>query len=323
MAVQTPVLTTLAPKKTRGGPVGNQPLTTAIFIAPAVLGILIVNVIPILYSFYISLTNRNGPARFAEGNYHVTGFQNYVRLLTTPDFYLVFGKTLWYTVICVSLFYLVGLTFAIILNNHAIRGRTLWRTLMILPWAVPYWITALIWKFLFHSEFGPINQILRLIGATPPSWLLDGTWAFIAVVIINVWLSFPFFTLVLLGGLQSIPNELFEAAEMDGAGFWQKLRHITLPMLRPVSVPAIILSVITTLKIFETIYLVTGGGPVTRITEPGATEFLMVWAYNQGFSTTKRFGVVGAFSIVVFLILLAITLIYTRLTHATRSLHER
>lgn len=322
MAIQTPGLASPAQKRSQGRPVGVQPTIVACFIAPALLGIFIVNIIPILYSFYISLTNRNGPARFAEGNYHITGFQNYIRLLTTPDFYLVFGRTLLYTVICVSLFYLVGLTFALILNNPAIRGRTFWRTLMILPWAVPYWITALIWKFLFHSEFGPINQTLRLIGVTPPNWLLDGIWAFIAVVIINVWLSFPFFTLVLLGGLQSISHELYEAAEMDGAGFWQKLGKITLPMLRPVSVPAIILSVITTLKIFETIYLVTGGGPVTRITEPGATEFLMVWAYNQGFATTKRFGVVAAFSIIVFLILLAITLMYTRFTRATRSLQE-
>jgi arabinogalactan oligomer/maltooligosaccharide transport system permease protein len=296
--------------------------TVMAYLSPAMIGILLVNVIPIIYSFYISLTNRNGPAHFAEGNYHVTGFHNYVRLLGDVDFYLIFGKTLLYTIVCVPLFFVVGLTFAIILNNPAIKGRTIWRTLMILPWAVPYWITALIWKFLFHSEFGPINQILRIWGLTPPSWLVNGTSAFTAIVIINVWLSFPFFMLILIGGLQSIPDDLYEAAEMDGASFWQKFFNITLPMLRPVSVPAIILSVISTLKIFETIYLVTGGGPVTSITKPGATELLMVWAYNQGFATTKRFGVVGAFSIVVFLILFGITLIYTRVTRATKTLQE-
>lgn len=311
-----------AKKKYSGNPGGVNTGTVLAYLSPAMIGILLVNIIPIFYSFYISLTNRNGPTHFAEGNYHVTGLQNYIRLLSEPDFYLIFGKTLLYTVVCVTLFFIVGLTFAIILNNPAIKGRTIWRTLMILPWAVPYWITALIWRFLFHSEFGPINQILRLWGLTPPNWLLNGTTAFIAIVIINVWLSFPFFTLILLGGLQSVPNDLYEAAEMDGAGFWQKFFSVTLPMLRPVSIPAIILSVITTIKIFETIYLVTGGGPVTSITQPGATEFLMVWAYNQGFATTKRFGVVGAFSIVVFLILFGITLIYTRITRATKSLQE-
>lgn len=321
MAVQARSLPDLK-KKHSGNRAGIKTGTVMTYLSPAMIGILLVNIIPIIYSFYISLTNRNGPAHFAEGNYHVTGFQNYIRLLSEPDFYLILSKTLLYTIVCVPLFFVVGLTFAIILNNSAIKVRTFWRTLMILPWAVPYWITALIWKFLFHSEFGPINQILRILGLTPPSWLIHGTTAFVAIVIINIWLSFPFFMLILLGGLQSIPDDLYEAAEMDGASFWEKFFNVTLPMLRPVSIPAIILSVISTLKIFETIYLVTGGGPVTRITQPGATELLMVWAYNQGFSTTKRFGVVGAFSIVVFLILFGITLIYTRVTRATKSLQE-
>lgn len=310
-------------KKHTGNPAGAKGSTILAYLTPALLGLLLVNILPIVYSVYISFTNRNGPAHFMEGKYHLIGFDNYIRLLGQPTFYLVFGATMAYTVICVSLFFVVGLTFAIILNNPAIKGRTFWRTLMILPWAVPFWITALIWKFLFHSEFGPINQILHLWGVTnPPQWLLNGPWAFVAVVIINLWLSFPFFTLILLGGLQSIPQDLYEAAEMDGAGFWQKFFTITLPMLRPVSVPAVILSVITTLKIFETIYLVTGGGPVTNIGKPGATEFLMVWAYNQGFATTKLFGVVAAFSILVFIVLFVITIIYTRLTHATKSLQE-
>jgi arabinogalactan oligomer/maltooligosaccharide transport system permease protein len=296
--------------------------TVAAFITPALIGILLVNVIPILYSVYISLTNRNGPARFAEGRYQVTGFDNYNRLLSEPDFYLVLWRTVVYALVCVSLFFAVGLLFAVILNNPAIKGRTIWRTFLILPWAVPYWITALVWKFLFHSEFGPINQVLRLMGLNPPAWLLEGTTAYAAIVIINLWLSFPFFTLILLGGLQAIPEDLYEAADMDGAPFWLKFWAITLPLLRPVAVPAIILSVITTLKIFETIYLVTGGGPTVNITQPGATEVLMVWAYRQGFQDTKRFGLVGAFSVVVFLILLAITLIYTRATRATRAAYD-
>lgn len=297
--------------------------TVAAYITPALIGIFLVNVIPILYSIYISLTNRNGPARFAEGRYQVTGFQNYVRLLGEPDFYLVLWRTGLYAAICVFLFFVVGLIFAIILNNPAIKGRLIWRTFLILPWAVPYWITALVWKFLFHSEFGPINQMLRLAGfASPPAWLLNGTTAYAAIVIINLWLSFPFFTLILLGGLQAIPEDLYEAADMDGATWWLKFWAITLPLLRPVAVPAIILSVITTLKIFETIYLVTGGGPTVRIDQPGATEVLMVWAYRQGFQDTKRFGLVGAFSVVVFLFLLAITLLYTRLTRATRAAYE-
>lgn len=307
----------------RGAPIKRRQNRTAVaYLMPALVGILLINILPIIYTFYISLTNRNGAARFAEGNYAVTGFQNYGRLLSQANFYKVFGQTVAYAVVCVALFFVVGLVFALILNNPAIRWRAFWRTVLILPWAVPYWITALIWKFLFHGQYGPINQTLRALGLGAPEWLQNGATAFFAITVVNVWLSFPFFMLILLGGLQSIPADLYEAADLDGAEWRHKLWLITLPLLRPVAVPAIILSLITTLKIFETIFLMTGGGPVTRIGQPGATELLLVWAYNQGFQGSQRFGLVGAFSIVVFLILLTITLIYSRITNATKGMYE-
>ncbi|WP_052343926.1 carbohydrate ABC transporter permease [Kallotenue papyrolyticum] len=317
----TPIRSALRLSTRRASPLQQWHLPI-LYLLPALLALLLVNVFPIVYTLYISLTNRNGPARFAEGRYQLTGFQNYVRLLSQSDFYLVLGRTIFYAIICVTLFFIVGLTFALILNNPAIKGRSIWRTLLILPWAVPYWITALIWKFLFHGQYGPINQFLRMIGINPPDWLLDSTTAFVAIIIVNVWLSFPFFMLILLGGLQSISPELYEAAELDGAGWWSRLLRITLPLLRPVAIPAIILSLMTTLKMFETVYLMTGGGPVTRLGQPGATELLLVWAYNQGFQGLQRFGLVGAFSIVVFLILALMTLIYTRITRATRGIYD-
>lgn len=300
----------------------SRALTAAAYTTPALLGILLINVFPILYTFYISLTNRNGPTRFAEGTYQVTGFQNYTRLLGQIDFYIVFGKTVLYSAVCVFFFFVVGLTFAIILHNPAIKGKAIWRTLMILPWAVPAWITALIWKFLFHGQYGPINQILAQIGIQGPDWLLNGTTAFIAITIVNIWLSYPFFMLILLGGLASIPTDIYEAADIDGAGWWKQLFSITLPLLRPVAIPAIILSAITTFKILDTVWLMTRGGPVQRVGQPGATEMLLVWAYNQGFQGGQRFGLIGAFSIVVFLMLVGLTLIYSRVTKATRGVYE-
>lgn len=298
-------------------------LTIAAYIGPALIGIAFISLFPILYNFYMSLTNRNGPRRFAEGNYQVTGFDNYVRLLSQPDFYVVFGRTVLYAVVCVSFFFVVGLAFALVLNNPAIRGRMIWRTLLILPWAVPTWVTALVWKFLFHGQFGPINQLLRTAGLNPPDWLLNGTTAFMAIVIVNIWMSFPFFMLILLGGLQSISSDIYEAAEMDGAGFWRQLFAITLPLLRPVALPAIILSFINTFQLhFNTVWLMTRGGPVTRVGEPGATELLLIWAYNQGFQGAQRFGLVSAFAIVVFIMLAIMTLLYARLTNATRGVYE-
>jgi arabinogalactan oligomer / maltooligosaccharide transport system permease protein len=300
----------------------SSALTAITYTAPALLGILLINVFPILYTFYISLTNRNGPTHFAEGTYQVTGFQNYTRLLGQSDFYIVFGKTVLYSVLCVFFFFVVGLTFAIILSNPAIKGKAIWRTLMILPWAVPAWITALIWKFLFHGQYGPINQILAQIGIKGPDWLLDGTTAFVAITIVNIWLSYPFFMLILLGGLASISTDIYEAADIDGAGWWKQLFSITLPLLRPVAVPAIILSAITTFKILDTVWLMTKGGPVQRVGQPGATELLLVWAYNQGFQGGQRFGLIAGFSIVVFILLVGLTLVYTRVTNATRGVYE-
>ncbi|GAB4210409.1 MAG: hypothetical protein OHK0022_43340 [Roseiflexaceae bacterium] len=309
----------------------SRALTTAAYITPAMIGVLLINVFPILYTFYISLTNRNGPLRFAEGKYSVTtvdnipwlpDFANYTRLLRENDFYLVFGKTVLYVIVCVFFFFVVGLTFALILNNPNIKGRAIWRTMMILPWAVPAWITALIWKFLFHGQFGPINQILRSFGLPAPDWLLNGTTAFMSITVVNIWLSYPFFMLILLGGLQSIPTDIYEAADIDGAGWWTQLFQITLPLLRPVAVPALILSGMTTFKMLDTVWMMTRGGPVQRVGQPGATELLLVWAYNQGFQGGQRFGLIAAFSVVVFILLLILTLVYTRATNATRGVYE-
>jgi arabinogalactan oligomer/maltooligosaccharide transport system permease protein len=187
---------------------------------------------------------------------------------------------------------------------------------------VPAWITALIWKFLFHGQYGPINQVLAQIGIQGPDWLLNGTTAFIAITIINIWLSYPFFMLILLGGLASIPADIYEAADIDGAGWWRQLFSMTLPLLRPVAIPAIILSLITTFKILDPIWLMTKGGPVQRVGQPGATEMLLVWAYNQGFQGGQRFGLIGAFSIVVFIMLVGLTLVYSRVTNATKGVFE-
>lgn len=296
--------------------------TALAYTIPALIGILLINVFPILYTMFISLTNRNGPARFAEGTYKVTGFQNYTRLLGKSDFYIVFGKTVLYAGVCVFFFFVVGLMFALILSNPAIKAKAIWRTLLILPWAVPAWITALIWKFLFHGQYGPINQILATVGLKGPDWLLSGTTSFIAITIVNIWLSYPFFMLILMGGLASIPTDIYEAADIDGAGWWRQLFSITLPLLRPVAIPAVILSTITTFKILDTIWLMTKGGPVTRVGQPGATELLLVWAYNQGFQGGQRFGLIAAFSIVVFIMLVCLTLIYTRVTNATKGVYE-
>lgn len=242
-------------------------------------------------------------------------------LQSTGSFFIVMFQSLLYVAACIPLFFILGLILALILNNEFLRGRALFRVLLIIPWAIPSYISALIWQFFFRTEHGTINQLLRLAGLSGPSWLLDPTLAFLAVVIVNVWMSYPFFTVIILGALQSIPQEQYEAADVDGATWWQKLTRITLPLLRPAVMPAIVLSSITTFQMFNTVWLITQGGPLRGAGRPGATEFVLIHAYKQVFQQ-RNDGYIGAFAVIVFIILFAATLFSLRLTRITKGAYE-
>jgi arabinogalactan oligomer / maltooligosaccharide transport system permease protein len=229
------------------------------------------------------------------------------------DFFVVMARSTLWTVICVSLFFVTGLCLALILNSDYIKAKGFWRTLIIVPWAVPYYISALTWKFFFNGQFGTINNILRALGVpNPPAWLNDPTLAFGALVLINLWMSFPFFTTIILGSLQSVPKEMYEASEVDGANWWHKIMAITLPLIRPAIVPAVVLSALTTFKLFESVWMVTKGGPNTAA-RTGATEIVMVYAYNQAFQKFN-YGYISAFAVVLFILLFAVTIWQVRLS---------
>jgi arabinogalactan oligomer / maltooligosaccharide transport system permease protein len=305
--------------------------TIALYMAPMLLVTALITVFPIGYSVYLSFTNKS---LFHLFDYHFVGLQNYSRLLGSldADFYYVIGITLLYVVVCVALFLIFGLATALALNNPAIRWLPMWRLILIVPWAVPTIVTALIWRFLFHYDFGPFNQILRVIfglgNKDGVPWLLDPHWAFFSVVLVNLWMSFPPFTIVILGALQSIPKDLYEAAAVDGATAFQRLRTITLPLLRPAVTPWTILSAITTFQIFNTVFLVTastgapGGGPYPSALKPGATEFVMIYMYNHIFADTSgnpHYGQIAAFSVLIFFLLLLATIGALRATNLTRE----
>src|SRR5581483_10208733 len=245
-----------------------KPRTIILYLLPMIVTIALINLTPILYTIDISLTNYT----LFNDEHIFIGLENYRQLIFTAnsDLYFVIANTLLYVIICVSLFLVVGMATALALNNTKIKGLAFWRVVLLVPWAAPSAITALIWKFLFNEDFGPINQIARLAfgkGFNVP-WVTNPTWAFISVVIVNVWLSYPFFTVIILGALQSIPQELNEAAEMDGANAWQRFLNVTLPLLRPAITPITILSAITTFQMFNTVYLITGGGPFISAGRP-------------------------------------------------------
>lgn len=295
--------------------------TILAFLFPTFLIIALINIYPIIYVLNLSFTNKT---TFSLDNYSYVGLKNYQAIFTktASDFGRVLLNTTLYVIICVSLFLIVGMITALVLNNQRIKGLSIWRTLLILPWAVPTFVTALIWKFLYNYDFGPINQIIRIVTHNPHAgiaWLDEQLPAFIAVVLVNVWMSYPFFTIVILGALQSIPHELIEAASVDGATAWQRFTSVILPLLRPAIAPATILSAMTTFQMFNTVYLITSGGPFTvDINKPGATEYLIVWMYNlfqNHGSIFINYGKTSGIAVIVFFILFTITVLGLRATN--------
>jgi len=196
--------------------------------------------------------------------------------------------------------------------------KGLYRVLLVVPWAVPNYITALICNSMFNPSFGAVNGLLDVLGLEPVNWLGPGSSFasnYIAALTTNTWLGFPFMMVVTLGALQSIPKDLYEAADIDGATRFQKFWKVTLPLLKPALVPAIILGVIWTFNMFNVIYLVTGGAPENE------TNILVTEAY-YAFKVLNRFGLAAAYSILIFVILLLYGWMQNRMTRATEGAFE-
>ena len=299
-------------------------LTLVAYVLPTFLVIALINLYPIFYTANLAFTNKN-TFNEVDSSYHYVGLNDfqYVTQQIGGDFLRVLLSTTLYVIACVVLYAILGLVTAMALNHPRVRGKGFWGNALILPWTVPTVVTALIWKFFYNYNFGPINQIIRLVTHNSGAgilWLDQPVPAFIAVVIVNIWMSYPFFMVVSLGALQSIPHELLEAGQMDGASAWQRFRYIMLPLLRPALLPATILSAITTFQMFNTVYLITAGGPFTsgNINNPGATEFLMVYMYDRvenGGNLFVNYGHVAAIAIIVFIVLLALTIASLRFTN--------
>ena len=264
-----------------------------LYIAPAIIIMSLVVLYPFIYNFVISFSNMS-LSHFRD--WRLKGIDNYLLVLTEKSFwYFLFKNVLW-TVINLVFHVGIGVFLALILNKD-LRGKTVYRTLLILPWAVPQYITALTWRGMFNSEYGAVNLWLEQLAGIQIPWLSTEWGAFSACLIANIWLGFPFMMIIALGGLQSIPDELYEAADIDGAGSWLKFKNITMPLLKPVMVPAITLGVIWTFNNFNIVWLISNGG------EPSDTTHILVsWVYKSAF-TYFRMGYAAAFSMIIFAIL--------------------
>ena len=278
-------------------------------LAPSLLVMLGLVLYPLLYNFYLAFSGMN---LYQFRNPPFVGLRNFAEIVSTPVLYHVFLKTVVWTVVNIFFHVVIGVALAILLNRQ-IRGRGIYRALLILPWAMPQYITALTWRGLFNYEYGAVNLLLGKLGLAPVAWLSDATAAFTAAIVANIWLGFPFMMVVALGGLQSIPHELYEAASMDGANAWQRFRIVTLPMLRPVLAPAVALGLIWTFNNLNVLWLVTEGGKPAN-----QSHILVTYVYNEAF-TLYRYGYAAAFSLIIFALLFVFLMLYLRATRPERA----
>ncbi|NUQ04494.1 MAG: sugar ABC transporter permease [Anaerolineae bacterium] len=273
-------------------------MTGYIFISPFMLGVLFWVVIPVLVNLYLTFHSWNlmSPPRFV-------GLANIETLFKDPILPYALKATFLYTVMSVPLGLALGFFLANLINTN-IRGIAVFRTVFYLPSIVPAVANALLWAWMFNTEFGLINSFIRALGGSKIAWLQDPAWAMPAFVILSLWGSGASM-IIFLAGLQGIPDIYYEAAEIDGAGRWAKMRHITLPMMSPIFFFNLVIGFINSFQVFVIGYLITDGGP------QNSTLFLVLYIYRSAFQNLKM-GYAAALSWLLFGILLVLSLIIFR-----------
>lgn len=276
------------------------------FLAPVAIVMAVIVLYPLVGSIWSSFTDldrSNAATIFRPASNQFIGLQNYITILTGEEFR---GRLLWtvvWTAVNVFFHFTIGLGLALLLNQR-FRGRTAYRIILMLPWAVPAFISAVSWRYIFNGEYGVLNLFLAGFGIDGPNWLSDPFWAYVAPIIVNVWLGVPFMMVALLGGMQSIPQDLYEAARVDGASRRQQFWNVTLPQLKSVSVAVTMLGIIWTFNLFVVIYLTTGGGP------GGRTDILVTESFNL--FQAGEYAQAATYSVLILSLLLLFVTAYQR-----------
>jgi multiple sugar transport system permease protein len=283
-------------------------LTIILFLLPSLVGLITFSLIPIVYSFIISLTDWNGlnAWKLAEGIPKFVGFGNYKDLLTHEEFWRVLRNTLYFIVLYIPLILAASIALASLLNNKY-KGIGFFRTLYYIPVLTSWVAGALIWKWLLSADYGPVNQLLSFIGIHGPAWLQDKYWAMPGIVMASIWKDMGFFSLLILGGLHAINPNYYEAAEMDGANFWQRFVNITLPLLTPVLFFVTIICIINSFQLFPQVMIMTqDAGPF------GSTQAMVERIYKYSFKYYKM-GYASSFSWILFIIIFSFTYLQMKL----------
>lgn len=281
-------------------------LVSYLWSAPSLLLIALIIVFPILYTFFISLTNMNVYHWF---DFTVIGLDNYVKALFVFDsgFLSALLSTLLWTIVNMAVQLVLAFVLASLLNIQKLRLRKLYKTLLMFPWAMPGYVSILLWKTgMFNSEFGLLNQWMEKLGLEAQRWLSTDVSAFICCTVVNLWLALPFMLMIMDGAMQSIDRSYYESALLDGASWFRRSLSITIPCIKPIIAPAVIITVFTTFKQFDVIYLLTQQmGAKTG----SGLHTILTYAYENAF-ITNNYGYSSAISIIIFLLLLAFSARY-------------
>ena len=274
-----------------------------LLVLPSLAVILGVKLYPLLYSIWLSgfrVSVLSPVARYV-------GTDNYVALLTNPNFQASLGRTLYFTVVSLIIQMVLGIAIALILNTP-FMGRNLIRALVLLPWAVPTVVNAVLWQWIYHPQFGAMNGILSVAGLIDNNvqWLGSPYLAMNMVILADTWKTLPLYIIMFLAALQTVPEELQQAAAVDGAGLWKRFVHVTLPFLKPTMVVVLVLRTMETFRVFDIIFLMTAGGPA------GSTTVIGYYAYLEAFRNLNFGAGAAAANIIVFSVAL-ISLVYLRL----------
>jgi multiple sugar transport system permease protein len=282
-----------------------------LFLAPALLVITLFFFVPVVAALLLSLTDFDIYAVADPGNARFIGLRNYRDLLRSPLFRVALANTFYFVLVGGPLSVAVSLGAALLVSHRAVRLRGLFRTVYFAPVVTTLVAVAVVWRYLYHPRFGLLNATLGLVGVGPIDWLSDPRWAMPAIILLAVWKNFGYNMIIFIAGLQAIPRELYEAADLDGAGAWQRFRHITMPMLAPTFLFVGVITMIGYFQLFAEPYVMTAGGPVN------ATTSVVLLMYEQGFRWWNL-GYSAAIAFVLFLVILIATLIQFRMQTARR-----
>jgi multiple sugar transport system permease protein len=280
------------------------------FVTPGLSLIGVFFAIPVLAAFLLSFTDFDIYSIGDPASTRFVGFRNYVDLFHRPLFWTALRNTLYFVLVGGPLTAIASLVAALLVNSKLVRFRAFFRSAFFAPWVTTLVAVALVWRYIYHPQYGPLNLLLGLVGIGPIDWLGSTAWSMPAIILLSVWKNFGYNMLVFLAGLQSIPEELYEAARLDGASAWQRFRHVTLPMLGPTIVFVGVVTMIASFQIFSEPYVMTQGGPLK------STTTLVLFMYEEGFRWW-RLGIAAAIAMVLFLLTLAGTLLQLRLRRET------